>query len=313
MRYLKTRRLHTSAVALSPLLLFGCSDTAFFSTGTSIGIAASANTQQAQIGYARAELFQGPNYPDAGDVPQVVGFLGSDLAVFSPHIRQLYATGEAARLVTAPGTLPPCPADGKTAPDGQPNLCVEQAGTLNGERRILIFGTGTSVGLKLGFTGDAPSSINFGYDREELSVIPLHRQAPADDRQKPDKYSSVLASIDLNLKTPSLLGTDLKLAQFFATGAAARNLAKSGAIRGYFSHVAETAVTTATFSTDASSKTLATGLQGSKHATCEAAVRKWMQDNNITDSVTLFTYGNTYDKQRAQAIQDPTVKAACAS
>jgi hypothetical protein len=234
-------RFFASVVLAFPL--FGCSDTANFATGTSIGIAASANTQQVQIGYTRAELFQGPNYPDVGDGPQVVGFLGSDLAVFSPHVRQLYATGDAAGLVTAPpGTLQPCPSDGKTATDGPPNLCAEKPGTLNGERRILVFGTGTSVGLKLGFTGDSPSSINLGYDREELSVIPLHRKAPAADSNTPDKYSSVLASIDLNLTTPNFLGADLKLTQFFATGAAARNLAKSPEIRNYFSAVAASSV-----------------------------------------------------------------------
>ena len=221
-----------------PLVLLGCSDTATFVTGTSIGLAASAETRQVQIGYSRAELFQGPNYPDVGEAPAVAGFFGSDLQVFSPHIRQLYATGDAAGLVTTPVALEPCPPDGRGSADAPPNLCAERANTLSGERRILVFGTGTSLGLKLGFTGDAPSSIDFGYDREELSVIPMHKQAPSGDSNKPDKYSSVLASVDVNLATPNFLGTDLKLTQFFATGAAARNLAKNPDIQSYFKRVA---------------------------------------------------------------------------
>src|SRR6516225_1369380 len=95
--------------------LLGCSDTATFVTGTSLGFKADANTEQLQIGYARAELFQGPNYPDVGDAPEVVGFFGSDLKIFSPHIRQLYATGDAANIVTNPGVLLPCPINGQPA------------------------------------------------------------------------------------------------------------------------------------------------------------------------------------------------------
>jgi hypothetical protein len=220
-------------------LLAGCTDTATFVTSTSVGINANVQTEQAHIGYARAELFQGPDYPDVGDTPQVVGYLGSDLAIFTPHIRQLYATGDAAGLITAPNDPLACPATGETQVNGQPTMCAERAETLAGERRPLVFGTGTLVGLQLGFTGNAPSSIKFGYDREELSVIPLHRLAPkvADPSKATDpsdKYSSVLGSINLALGTPNLAGTDLKLEQFFATGAAARNLAKRPEIRQMF-------------------------------------------------------------------------------
>jgi hypothetical protein len=240
MRYRTKRYAPSLALVVLVFPLFGCSDRATFATGTSIGIVANANTREAQIGYARAELFQGPNYPDVGDAPQVVGFLGSDLAVFSPHIRQLYATGEAANIVTAP-SLAPCPPGAAPTEEWPPNACAAKADTLSGERRILVFGTGTSLGLKVGFAGDVPSSINLGYDREELSIIPLHAQAPP-DINKPDKYSSVLASIDLNVRTPNLLGTDLLVTQFFATGAAARNLAKNGDIRSYFRGVAASVV-----------------------------------------------------------------------
>jgi hypothetical protein len=228
------------AITASLLALSACSDYATFVTSTSIGIKADANTEQAHIGYARAELFQGPAYPDVGDVPQVVGFLGSNLKIFEPHIRQLYATGDAAGLVTTLNDLQPCPKDGKAPADGQPTMCAEKPESLTGERRPMVFGTGASVGLNVGFTANAPSSIKFGYDREELSIIPFHKQAPGSD--KPDKYGSVLASIGLNVAVPSILGTELQLTQFFATGAAARNLAKNPDIRAYFKAAATTAV-----------------------------------------------------------------------
>jgi len=225
------------------LVMAGCSDTATFVTATSIGIVANADTQQAQIGYARAELFQGPAYPNVGDAPQVVGFLASDLKVFEPHVRQLYATGDAAGFVTMPGDPHACPDDGKAPANGQPTLCAEKAENLAGERRPMLFGSGTSLGLKLGFTGNAPSSIKLGYDREELSIIPLHRQAPQAGSEQPDKYSSVLASLNMNVAAPNLIGSGLQMTQFFATGAAARNLAKRSEIRKYFNDTASQAVT----------------------------------------------------------------------
>lgn len=223
--------------AIAACGLWGCSDTATFVTGTNLGIAADANTQQLQIGYTRAELFQGPNYPDVGDAPEVVGFFGSDLEPFSPKIQQLYATGDAANIVTNPNVLVTCPATGQPVPNSPPNTCPERPASLTGERRPLVFGTGTNVGLKLGFTGNAPSSASLGYNREEVSIIPLHSQSPQSNGV-PDKYSSVLASLNLSVAAANLPGTDLKLTQFFATGAAARNLAKNPYIQAYFQHAA---------------------------------------------------------------------------
>ena len=248
------RRVHCLTIVLSLLLTAGCTDTATFVTGTHVGISADTNTQQVQIGYARAELFQGPNYPDKGDAPEVVGFIASDLAVFNPHIKQIYATGEAAGLVTTPVPLVDCPTGGQSA-GAPPNKCFETSQELTGERRPMFFGTGTGLGLKLGFTGTYPSSIKLGYDREEVSIIPLHH----DNNGKVDKYSSVLASIDMNVTTPAIpvqaplapgatpptsspLGADLTMTQFFATGAAARNLAKRPDIQNFFGAAAAGAV-----------------------------------------------------------------------
>src|SRR6266849_9336492 len=73
---------------------------ATFVTSTDIGISADVKTEDLHLGYVRTELFIGPGYPDKGETPQVVGFLGSNLSAFSPKIKQLYATGDAAGLVT---------------------------------------------------------------------------------------------------------------------------------------------------------------------------------------------------------------------
>ncbi len=63
---------------------------------------------------------------------------------------------------------------------------------------------------------------------------------------RPDKYASVLAAINMNDTIASPQGTSVKPTQFFATGAAARNLAKRPEIRGYFGFQAAAAVQHAT-------------------------------------------------------------------
>jgi hypothetical protein len=159
--------------------------------------------------------------------------------VFSPKIRQLYATGDAANLVTMPNEPKPCSGSSSASPTNAPDMCAEQTANLTGERRALVFSTATNIGLKVGFTGQVPSSIKFGFERGELLIIPLHSQTTA---EKPDRYTSVLASIDMNLDTPSMKDADLQVSQFFATGAAARNLAKHPDIRAYFQRLAASQV-----------------------------------------------------------------------
>lgn len=214
-----------AALAAAGLLCACDPGHATFVTATNIGITADAHTEELQIGYVRAELFYGPNYVDVGEAPQAVGFLDSNLSAFAPKVKQLYATGDAAHLVTY-GTEPP--------------LNDEPVPGLTGARRQMVFGTGTSFGLKVGFTGEAPSSLKFGYNREELSIIPF-RAAPPGSGQA-DKYASVIASIDLNTQVTTEIGSAAHLTQFFATGAAARNLARRADIRNIFGTQADIAV-----------------------------------------------------------------------
>lgn len=219
-----------SLSALAACALLGaCSDYATFVTSTDLGINLDAATQQLNIGYVRAELFHGPGYPSEGSAPSAVGYINSNLTPFAPTIKQLYATGTAAELVTQ---------------NQEPKLTPESSDKLEGQRRPFFFGTGTNFGLKVGFAGDVPSSVRLGYNREEISIIPMQRTDPASGQ--PDKYASVLAAINMDNTIAGAKGTSIKPTQFFATGAAARNLAKRADIREYFGLQAKTAVKNAT-------------------------------------------------------------------
>src|SRR5258708_33308909 len=218
-------RLRILFSAAGLVALCGCdsTDRVLFLTSTNMGINADVTSRTANIGYDRTEGVVGPAFVDTGDVPQVVAFIQSDLAVFNPKVKQLYATGAAAALatdstLTKPNPLPPA----------------------TGPRRVMFFGTTSNIGLKIGFAGDMPESINFGYKRKEMSLIPLHVANP--DGSKPDIYPSVLASIDMAGTTGTLAQTGLSMTQFFATGVAATNLAVTPGVRKTFTRATNDAV-----------------------------------------------------------------------
>lgn len=211
------KHVRSVAMLIALAAVPACTDYATFVTSTDIGINLDAATEQLNIGYARAELFHGPAYPTEGAAPSAVGYINSDLSPFAPNIKQLYATGAAAELVTQ---YP------------EPEKTKETGDTLTGQRRPFFFGTGTSFGLRVGFAGDVPSSVRVGFNREELSIIPMQHAEPLSG--EPDKYASVLASINLETTVASPSGTSVRPTQFFATGAAAKNLAKQDYIRSLF-------------------------------------------------------------------------------
>ena len=101
-----------------------------------------------------------------------------------------------------------------------------------------FFRTGTNVGLKVAFAGNVPESLSFGYKRKELSFIPLI-EVVDENANRREVYGSVLASIGVNVQTPSLSETALGVSQFFATGVAAERLARDNQeIKDRFQNIA---------------------------------------------------------------------------
>lgn len=207
-------------------VLVGCASSShvLFVTKTSVGIDFDSKPATVSLGYDRIEGYVAPTYPN-GEIPPVVASVKSDGGIFSPTIRQVYATGDAAVIATG----------GKSANKSKP---------LKGKRaEMMFFGTTTATGLKVGFSTSLPDSFIFGFKRKEFSYIPLAHEG--DENSGKDVYPSVLASIDTqaNAKTDgSVDGTKLSNAQFFATGRAARNLASAPDIRQGFTAIAAEAV-----------------------------------------------------------------------
>lgn len=213
----------TSAVLLTTA---GCAspDHVLFVTKTSIGIDFDSKPAAASLAYDRTEGYVAPRYAN-GEIPPVVASVRSNGAVFSPKVKQVYATGDAAVIAVG----------------GQATASSQ---AMQGERKLMFFGTTTTTGVKVGFTTSLPDSFTFGFRRKEFSYIPLASVAAGGETH--DVYPSVLASIDTAADVAAdgtVSDTALTNAQFFATGAAARRLAQNPDISGTFQTIANESIT----------------------------------------------------------------------
>ena len=210
------------AAALTiPLSLAACvgQSEVLFVTSTNIGINFDTKPPAAAIDYDRFEGYIGPAYEN-GTLPPVASRLSSNLSVLNPEIRQVYATGNAAELITHPNPRRP-----------------EHQRLRKSANRIAYFATESSAGLKVTFTSASPvpDSMHLGYRRKEFSWIPVGTAGTdgcaGDPPGSPsaegvDCYGSVLASIKLGANVGTKAeGTQMAISQFFATGQAADMLA----------------------------------------------------------------------------------------
>jgi hypothetical protein len=206
--------------------LVGCAtDEVIFVTKTSISIVdADTTPPSVSIAYDRFDGYIGPRYPD-GAVPPIVASMNSSLDIFEPQISQVYATGEAAVLVSD-----------STMPSSKCSVTPLQLdlGDTSQNKKTMYFGTSATLGLKLGFSAQgAPNSIVLGYRRKEVSVIPVGIRTDSSKRVETDSYPSVIASINVRVNAANN-SVQVPLTEYFATGAAATCLAQSEQVRQNF-------------------------------------------------------------------------------
>jgi hypothetical protein len=227
-----------ATVSAGAILVSGCATNAVtFVTNTGIGIDADTTTQTVSIAYDRIDGYLAPRYPN-GSVPPVVSSVQSSLDIFTPQIVQVYATGNAALVLAA------------AKPDRQVQECKYRDGDFvvdskdsSQNKRVMFFGTSTTVGLKLGFSSAGATSLNLGYKRKEASIIPLGTTTDS-EKKNTDAYPSVIASINLRISTgKTIQDTTLPLSEFFATGVAADCLATLPAVHDNFDTLSKTATT----------------------------------------------------------------------
>lgn len=204
--------LRHAPAAFACLALVACAtsnDRASFVTKTSFGLDGDSAPPSFTVAYDRFEGYVGPRFEEDGTVYPVVGFIETDGSFFTRSLKQTYAGGNAARIAT--GQAPAAAASAAAASAAAPKL--------------MVFATGTTVGLKVAFadTG-APTSFTLGYKRKEASIVPVDAQ----------RQPSVLASLDNATNVASAASGAFGVRQYFATGVAADNLARLETVRKSF-------------------------------------------------------------------------------
>lgn len=204
------------------LALAGCATKdAVFVTKTSFSVLdVDATPAGISVAHDRVEGYFGPRF-DNGQVYPVTGYFYANGSGMTRDVQQVFAGGEAATVVL--GATPGTPAS-----DG----CGDAR-----DNPPLLFATGTTLGIKLGFAENTvlPTSFVFGFRRKEVAWVPVSKSC----------QPSVLATLDSSA-TARGKADDPKLkagvGQYFATGAAAVRLATDDIIRATFKREAQKAV-----------------------------------------------------------------------
>ena len=278
-------RLTFVAMSMAGLTACGTSE-AIFVTTTTIGINAETTPPNLTFAYDRYEGFFGPADKD-GNMPPVVARIESNHSVVNPRVKQLYATGAAAIDVTIDGKAKN--AAGDVLIDKRRNTVAEQPNAeriVGDDRRVAFFGVAQTSGLKLTFgPTNVVDSVSIGYKRKEASYLPLVGKKVKDAKGNEvveARYPSTLAALARNVEIASQSETSEGVTQFFATGAAARNLALSEPIRELFRQNAKEAIT----------KTLDFGTRYSNDAGFRAAIDAWVAAEGKPGCDTVLTVRN---------------------
>lgn len=224
------------------LVLFflgGCGlgkDKILFLTKTSFGVDVDSKPPTLDIGYARTEGTIAPVLKDGQVLPQMASF-DSEAGIINQAIGQSFATGNAAELLSKYLASAARPDTDAIEEDllGKPKTIESQP---EDQRRAYFFGTNTNFALRIGFPveqGGIPDSLNLGYKRKEIAVVPLISIPYKDDDDK-DKLKvalpSLLSTVSINSNAYNPSKSSTEITQFYATGLAANNLAALPEIRG---------------------------------------------------------------------------------
>jgi hypothetical protein len=199
------------------LFIAGCttpSNHVVFVTKTSLGFDADTTPPAVSLAYDRVEGYIGPRYEN-GLVPPVAASFSTNGEIFGRQIKQVYVTGNAARIATRNASA--------TSSNNQ---------DYRGNHEVMHFGTGTVLGIKFGFSATGVESFTLGYKRKELSVIPMTSFG----------IPSVLANLDTTAHATRIDNAEFGIEQFFATGHAADQIATHPRVQAVFTDAAADAM-----------------------------------------------------------------------
>lgn len=289
---IKMKKLCYLLVVLHLIALCGCGYSKRVAFGTTSSIGLDVDTQPnptLSVGDDREELIVGPRYKN-GAIPPVVAHIDADGGLFNASVSQIYATGNAARIVS----------NGSAIGGARP---------LKGDREVMFFGTNTNLGIKASFVGEIPKSFNFGYKRQELSVIPVGIGGGPGGT---DTYGSVLAKIGINSQVENIANKNFNYESFFATGDAAENLANNPIIKTSFTSLAKNSYSA--YGAGAATQKLRNFWKPNGrdiNTQNESQLKTWMRNHGLTTGagdITMFLNNQMFTEARAQAVKDLNIK-----
>lgn len=221
-------------------MMAGCAigyDSMLFLTKSNFGIDVDAKPPTAEISVARREGVIGPTFEGGKKPPVLASFRSGTrglLGLFA-SVSSTFAGGDAAATMTKLFGDP----DSTQSEDATLCLSTKPSPKVLGQEiafpgpgtvEPLVFGTDTSIGLKIawsGLTAQFPDTVRLGYHRKEFALASVFGKEEACNTGEKYKVNvpSFLATLDSSATAKDVETSGLEHLQYFATGVAATNLA----------------------------------------------------------------------------------------
>ncbi|MHB9117810.1 MAG: hypothetical protein ACYC2R_06015 [Burkholderiales bacterium] len=228
---MKRMKIVTTAVLLGVAALAGgCAserEVLFFGTHTALGVDVSGTVgvpDSVSLGYQRREVAVVPPKKD-GTTRSVLGATDSDLGLGDVRIKQLFATGEAARQAagSSAAAAPATPA-ANSGTSRQPILFTTEANL--SLLHVQASSSSLSPRLSLGYSRSEITLIPVAYDDNEAASVYADISIESGSAGKSD--SQITSNVEKELgQHPSRFSGGIRLVQSFATGDAAVKLVEN--------------------------------------------------------------------------------------
>jgi hypothetical protein len=254
---MKTKRLVHSLMWLVPLgLLAGCAgyNTTMFMTKSNAGLDIDMKPPTAEINISRKEAVIEPVFEKGQTPPVMASFkpnvhFGGILGNYFLGVDQTFAGGDAAKTMAQLYDSPTLVLAGDD-PIFNSEIILENPITSSsifttpappGKIRPFIFGTDTSLGLKVAWSGAGgqfPDTVKAGFNRKEFAWAPITMSKNSNSVKMPSFLATIESNIGGKSDTNKPAGTSvpgqsggIKSIQYFATGDAATRLARQKDVR----------------------------------------------------------------------------------
>ncbi|MBZ0090993.1 MAG: hypothetical protein K8F27_02035 [Sulfuricellaceae bacterium] len=226
---MKRMKIVTTAALLGAAALAGgCAserEVLFFGTHTALGVDVSGTVgvpDSISLGYQRREVAVVPPKKD-GTARSVLGATDSDLGLGDLRLKQLFATGEAARQAAGSPTAPATPA-ANAGTSRQPILFTTEANL--SLLHVQASSSSLAPRLSLGYSRSEITLIPVAYDDNEAASVYADISIESGSADKPDSQSTSNVEKELG-QHPSRFSGGIRLVQSFATGDAAVRLVEN--------------------------------------------------------------------------------------